>query len=396
MNSLKSLVMLVVLGGIGYGVWLALTGSPEPPPPAEAPPGWADAPPAIDMGEGDAVPTEVQPVPTEASEAPPFAEAPAAPLAAAPAPPGAAPEVEAPPVEAPAFGAAPPVDPSAMPDANTAAAPLTTQAAPVNEAYGNSYATPPADLATVPGAEAAGVPPAAPAGDFATALQAMRQQIEQGQLAAAHLALSQWYDNPNLAGEEHQQLMELLDPVAGTAVYSGEHVLEPAYVVQPGDTLDKIAAPYQVPWQLLAKINGIRDPNQLQPGTQLKVLRGPFNAVVDLDEFLLTLYLHERYAGRFRIGIGQDQSTPVGEYTVQNKVENPEYTGADGTIAADDPANPLGERWLDLGNHLGIHGTNDPNSVGRAESRGCIRMSPADIIDVYDILSVGSRVTIRH
>jgi lipoprotein-anchoring transpeptidase ErfK/SrfK len=58
----------------------------------------------------------------------------------------------------------------------------------------------------------------------------------------------------------------------------------------------------------------------------------------------------------------------------------------------------LGERWigLDSGNQLGIHGTNDPASIGRAESRGCIRLSPTDVDDVYDILSIGSKVVIRR
>ncbi len=106
------------------------------------------------------------------------------------------------------------------------------------------------------------------------------------------------------------------------------------------------------------------------------------------------MFLYGRYAGRFRIGVGQDQSTPDGDMTVQNKVVNPTYYGPGQVIGPEDPANPLGGRWIDLGNRIGIHGTNDPGSIGRAESRGCIRLSPGDINDVYDILSVGSRVTI--
>jgi lipoprotein-anchoring transpeptidase ErfK/SrfK len=64
-------------------------------------------------------------------------------------------------------------------------------------------------------------------------------------------------------------------------------------------------------------------------------------------------------------------------------------------IDGDDPQNPLGPRWLDLGNSYGIHGTIDPASIGKAESRGCIRMRNQDVKEVFDMLGVGSEVTIR-
>jgi lipoprotein-anchoring transpeptidase ErfK/SrfK len=173
-------------------------------------------------------------------------------------------------------------------------------------------------------------------------------------------------------------------------------MLEDVYSVQPGDTLERVAERYNVPWQLLAKINGIADPQHVRAGDQLKVVRGPFDAMVNLQKYELTLFLRGRYAGRFRIGIGQDQSTPDGEFSVKNKVANPTYYGPNQVIGADDPNNPLGERWIDLGNQIGIHGTNDPRSIGQAESRGCIRLSPGDVEDVYDILSIGSKVVIRR
>ena len=79
-----------------------------------------------------------------------------------------------------------------------------------------------------------------------------------------------------------QKVETLLGQLAGTVIYSTEHQLEPARVVKPGETLETIAKEYNVPWQLLAKINGIPAPDQLRPGQELKVVRGPFSAVVDL------------------------------------------------------------------------------------------------------------------
>jgi lipoprotein-anchoring transpeptidase ErfK/SrfK len=55
----------------------------------------------------------------------------------------------------------------------------------------------------------------------------------------------------------------------------------------------------------------------------------------------------------------------------------------------------LGERWIDLGESYGIHGTIEPDSIGKAASRGCIRMREKDVIEVYDFLVKGSEVVIR-
>lgn len=236
---------------------------------------------------------------------------------------------------------------------------------------------------------------------FAAAMQAAEVSLNQGRFAEVHLELSQWYGEPTLSPEEEQQLTDLLDQLAGTVIYSRQHLLEPAYEVQPGDTLERIADHYQVPWQLLANINGIRDPRQVRQGDQLKVVKGPFHALVNLQKFELVLNVGARYAGKFRIGIGLDQQLPDGDFVVLKKVVNPTYYG-DTVIDASDPNNPLGEYALDLGDRILIHGTNDPQSIGRAESRGCIRLDNRDIKDIFEILtaksdrSEGSTVNIRR
>jgi lipoprotein-anchoring transpeptidase ErfK/SrfK len=277
-----------------------------------------------------------------------------------------------------------------------AASTASTMAPPSSSAG----STGPVATLTPPGIESPGTTPPAAASDahaeFTTAMTSVQGLLSQNKLADAHLALSEWYDNPRLGPLDQQQTNDLLDQLAGSVVYSRQPLLEPMYIVQPGDTLERIAERYEVPWQLLAKINGIADPKYVRAGDQLKVVRGPFDAIINLQKFELTLSLRGRYAGRFKIGIGQDQSTPTGEFTVKNKVSNPTYYGPGVIVAADDPTNPLGERWIDLGNQIGIHGTNDPQSIGKAESRGCIRLSPSDVEDVYDILSVGSRILIRR
>ena len=84
-------------------------------------------------------------------------------------------------------------------------------------------------------------------------------------------------------------------------IYSREHWLAPPYVVTPGDTLETVAQQYQVPWQLLAKINGIDKPNGVIPGEKLKVVRGPFQAQLNRQRDTITLFADGLYAGRFKV-----------------------------------------------------------------------------------------------
>ena len=170
--------------------------------------------------------------------------------------------------------------------------------------------------------------------------------------------------------------------------------MEP-HEVQPGDVLQTIAREYGVTWQYLAKLNRTK-PERIRPGQKLKVIEGPFSAVIDLSDFRMTIHAHGHFVGEFPVGIGRDGTTPIGKFTVKEKLADPTYYGPEGVVAHDDPNNPLGEYWLDLGDSYGIHGTIDPDSIGKAESKGCIRLRDADIAAVYDLLGIGSEVLIKR
>ena len=232
---------------------------------------------------------------------------------------------------------------------------------------------------------------------FIEFINSVQKNLDEGRLTEAHLALSSLYSNPNLPDAQARQLTELLDQLAGTVIYSRQNLLEQPYVVRPGDTLDHIAKSYDVSPILLARINGIRDPHQLEAGQQLKVLHGPFNAVIRLEKHELSLSVDGRYAGRFPIGIGCDQPKLEGEYTVREKNLNPDYHGPGGmTIPGGDPRNPLGKFWIGLSDNVGLHGTVDPTNIGRDDNRGTICLGERDIDDLYGILSVGSKVKIQR
>lgn len=390
MNSLKPLLIIAIVGGIGYGVWGRLSRKPDVMPSGAAD-GWGSAP-KVQLGEQGTNWSAAGPAagPGLAPPAPPGAPAaPATVLASAGQPlPPAAPFGAA----ASSPGAAPPASGG---DWRAGDAP----AADAMPAGGGS-----GQYVVNPGSPA---PPAAPEAaapaSYPAAVERARQDLDAGRLAEGLAQLSAWYDNPQLSQAEHQQLCGLLDQVAGTVIYSTRDLLEPYYEVQPGDRLEDVGQRFNVPWELLAKINGVQDPQALRPGERLKVVRGPFEAVISLEHRQLTLMLNGSYAGRFPIGIGHDNPPHEGQYTVLTKLVNPEYH-VDGTqsIQGGDPANPLGNRWLGFGTAptadegFALHGTNDPANLGRPEQAGCVALSPRDVDDVYDILSIGSRITVHR
>ena len=249
---------------------------------------------------------------------------------------------------------------------------------------------------------------------FESFMEKVRKNLDEGKYAETQLVLTTFYGNPDLPANEAKQITNLLDQLAGTVIYSRQHMLEPAYKTQPGDTLEKLGQKFSVPWELLARINCLVPPGPIgaestakdQPlpdGMELKVVRGPFNAVVNLEKHELTLMIQDRsagtvqsrYAGRFPIGIGRDQPKLDGEYTVCAKTLYPAYFGPDGVnINPRDPKNPLGSAWIGLTDRIGIHGTNDPQNIGRDDNRGTICVKDRDLQDLLGILSVGSRVTV--
>ena len=230
---------------------------------------------------------------------------------------------------------------------------------------------------------------------FESALESATTKIKQGNWHDALWTLSLFYNSPDLTREQDQKLLDWLDQLAARVIYSTEHLVEPAYTVQRGASLVDIAQRHNVPWQLLANINGVENPQFLVPGTKLKVVRGPFHAEVNLNRNELTLFVNKLYAGRFDISSGSDPAPVPGEYQVNDKQSGRTYYAGDGrTIPAGDPANPFGQVWLDLGRDICIHGS--PQSGPTSTGLGCISLSPRDATDVFGILSRGSRVTIKR
>lgn len=225
---------------------------------------------------------------------------------------------------------------------------------------------------------------------LANAVATADRQCEKDQLREALLTLSLFHNTPGMTDADREALLPRLDFLAGEVIYSKRHLLEQPYRVTQGESLQDIAAKLGVPWQLLGTVNEISDPAAVVPGTELKVIRGPFRAEVNLSTDELTLFLGELYAGRFPIKAGANPAPQPGAYVVRDKQTARNYYAGDGpSIPAGDPRNPYGDVWLDLGEQMCIHGSTGTSVVG-----GCIELRAADAKDIYGILSQGSDVTI--
>jgi lipoprotein-anchoring transpeptidase ErfK/SrfK len=108
-----------------------------------------------------------------------------------------------------------------------------------------------------------------------------------------------------------------------------------------------------------------------------------YSIVVSLNKRQLYLLENQRVVKSYPVGIGKIlTATPSGTFWIINKVLN--------------PGGPFGAIWMGLNKpHYGIHGTNNPASIGRPVSKGCIRMYNADVIELSRMVLIGTIVTIR-
>jgi lipoprotein-anchoring transpeptidase ErfK/SrfK len=143
-----------------------------------------------------------------------------------------------------------------------------------------------------------------------------------------------------------------------------------------------------------------------KPTQTTDTLRARFGTIltVDRSHFKLRLFKRLRLVKTYGIAVGMaGLDTPSGSYHITNKAVNPAWhvpmsawagSLAGSVIPGGAPNNPLVARWLGIQDGVGIHGTNEPWSIGSAASHGCIRMRPEDVIDLYPRVPVGTTVLI--
>jgi lipoprotein-anchoring transpeptidase ErfK/SrfK len=157
------------------------------------------------------------------------------------------------------------------------------------------------------------------------------------------------------------------------------------YAPQPGDDADLSAS---------LRRQVVPYPTNELPGT----------IIIDTPHAFLYLTLGGDKALRYGIGVGRQGFTWSGTETIVRKAEWPDWIPPVEMVArqpylprfvAGGPGNPLGARAMYLGNtDYRIHGTNDPSSIGKHMSSGCIRLLNADVIDLYSRVGIGTKVIV--
>jgi lipoprotein-anchoring transpeptidase ErfK/SrfK len=130
----------------------------------------------------------------------------------------------------------------------------------------------------------------------------------------------------------------------------------------------------------------------------------PGTVIVFTKDRKLYYVLGNNRAIRYGVGVGRDGFTWNGIHTVSNKREWPDWRPPPEMLKRQPglprhmkggPGNPLGARALYIGSTIyRIHGTHDPDSVGEADSSGCIRLTNDDVVDLYERVKVGAKVIV--
>jgi lipoprotein-anchoring transpeptidase ErfK/SrfK len=136
----------------------------------------------------------------------------------------------------------------------------------------------------------------------------------------------------------------------------------------------------------------------------LDTREAPGTIIIDTSNTYLYLVLGGGRAMRYGVGVGRQGFTWAGVQTISRKAEWPDWYPPSEMIArqpylprfvAGGPGNPLGARAMYLGSsEYRIHGTNDPTTIGKFVSSGCIRLTNEDVSDLFGRVNVGTKVVV--
>ena len=118
--------------------------------------------------------------------------------------------------------------------------------------------------------------------------------------------------------------------------------------------------------------------------------------VVSLPDRKLALLENDAIVGIYPVAVGAPVSpSPVGTFSVVTRVANPTYYKP-GKVVGPGATNPVGTRWIGLSaKGYGIHGTDNPGSIGHAKSHGCIRLRNHDVERLFERVRPGDVVELH-
>ncbi len=298
----------------------------------------------------------------------------------------------------------------------TPTAPLGTAATTPVAAAGNAIAG--ASTAGIAGTP--GTAPTTPAATIGNPAQRIQQALAMtdSDPVRARVELTRLLDSNQLSAAERAQAYGGINALSGKLFFGAKivpgDIVGQSYVVKKGDSLERIAKREKlgVDWRFIQRINGLKTPTAIRPDQRLKLAYGPFDAEVVKADFRFNVYAGTG-EGRVMVaslpcGLGENDSTPVGTFRVRkgSKLVDPAWTNprTGEKFASNDPKNPIGERWIGLEGTTpetakftgyGIHGTTEPQSIGKQMSMGCVRLGDAEVEVAYELIGEQSTVVIR-
>lgn len=166
------------------------------------------------------------------------------------------------------------------------------------------------------------------------------------------------------------------------------------YAVKKGDTLGRIAKRFDTTVELLMGSNNLKG-DLIRAGDKLKVSTAKYSIIVDRSQNMLILKSDEDILKTYSVSTGMNGSTPVGTFKTVNKLKDPVWYKTGAVVPSGSPENILGSRWIGLSvAGYGIHGTTQPENIGKSITAGCIRMREPDIQELYAIVPIGTEVNI--
>ncbi|KAA3608267.1 MAG: hypothetical protein DWQ01_14545 [Planctomycetota bacterium] len=207
------------------------------------------------------------------------------------------------------------------------------------------------------------------------------------------------------AGYDRERVLSLRDPVASVSRYASDYLPFELYEVQPNDSLIGIAYRFRRDKKIQVRHGWIQTFNdkasdRIRVGEEIKVPTQALHMEVWRQARIAALFSGSYLVRLYSVSVGRKgaDETPLGSFSIETHDPQPTWYRKDGPpLPYGNKDNALGERWLGFKERTsyGLHGTNSEETIGSFETQGCVRFHNSDIIEIYDMLPVGTKVQIH-